>query len=86
MGLAYSGVCKLQNSSNPMFGASTTFMNRDTGCRSDAQRWADLTSRWSIGIDAAFDLCHALLMADDHCGDRDCAAYEDGADRDQQST
>jgi hypothetical protein len=30
MGFAYSGVCKLWNSSNPMFGASTTFMNRDT--------------------------------------------------------
>ena len=30
MGLTYSGVCKLWNSSNPMFGASTTFMNRDT--------------------------------------------------------
>jgi hypothetical protein len=24
-------------------------------------------------------------MADDHGGDRDCPAYEDGADRDQQS-
>ena len=46
-----------------------------------------LTSwRSSIGIDAALDLCHALLMADDHRGDRDCAAYEDGADRDQQTT
>jgi hypothetical protein len=44
-----------------------------------------LASRRSVGIDAALDLCHALLMADDHRRDRDCAAYEDGADRNQQT-
>ncbi len=30
MGLAQFGVCKPLTSSNPMFGVSTTFMNRDT--------------------------------------------------------
>jgi len=40
MGLASSGVCKPRNSSNPMFGASTTFIEPiRIGCRIDAQHY-----------------------------------------------
>jgi len=38
-----------------------------------------------IGIDATLDFCDALVMAVDHANDRDCASYEDGTDRNQQT-
>jgi hypothetical protein len=42
MGLTKFGVCKPQTSSNPMFGASTTFFEPiRIGCRIDAQHRAD---------------------------------------------
>jgi hypothetical protein len=43
------------------------------------------TSRRSIGIDAALDLGDALLVAEDHGGDGDCASHDDRYDRDQQA-
>src|SRR5215471_1902430 len=39
-----------------------------------------------VGIDAALDFREALVMAVNHPGDRDRAADEDGADRNQQSS
>jgi hypothetical protein len=82
-----------------MFGARRLSLNRyGLGCRIDAQRWADLfssqfsvlrktvelTSRRSVGIDAALDLGDAFVVAVNHGRDRDRAAYEDGDDRDQK--
>jgi hypothetical protein len=40
-----------------------------------------LTSRRSVGIDAAFDFREALGVAVNHAGDCDRAAYDDGNDR-----
>jgi hypothetical protein len=45
-----------------------------------------LTSRWSVGIDAALDLGEAFLVAKDHRGDGDCASYNNRYDWDQQAT
>jgi hypothetical protein len=46
-----------------------------------------LTSRRSsVGIDAALNLCDALLVTEDHRSDCDRAAYEDSDDRNQQTT
>ena len=37
-----------------------------------------LTSRRSVGIDAALDLGDAFVVTVNHAGDRDRAAYDDG--------
>jgi hypothetical protein len=64
----------------------------------DAQRWADLfgsqfsvlrktvelTSRRTVGINAALDLGDAFVVAVNHRCDGDRAPYEDGNDRDQK--
>jgi hypothetical protein len=41
-----------------------------------------LTSRRSVGINAALDLCNALLVAENHRGDGDSATHKDRNDRD----
>src|SRR5271170_2691086 len=44
----------------------------------------DSASRRSVGIDAALDFGDPLLVADEHRGDGDRAAYDDRDDRYQQ--
>ena len=41
-------------------------------------------SRRSVGVDAALDFGEAFLVAEDHCGDGDCASYNNPYDRNQQ--
>jgi hypothetical protein len=41
--------------------------------------------RSSVGVDAALDLGDAFLVAENHCGDGDCASYNHRNDRNQQA-
>jgi hypothetical protein len=43
------------------------------------------TSRRSVRIHAALDLCDSFLVAMDHANNYDCAAYQNRYDRDQQA-
>src|SRR5207245_10981871 len=78
MGLTHSGVCKLQSSSNPMFGAKQLSVNRkESVVALTPNIGLILTSRCrSIRIDATLDLRDALLMLKDHCRDRDRTANQ----------
>ena len=88
MGLAQFGVCNPLTSSNPMFGANRLALNRDADSvvvLTPNIGLILLTSRRSVGIDAALDLGDAFLVAEDHGGDGDCAAHDNRYDRDQQA-
>jgi hypothetical protein len=41
--------------------------------------------RSSVGVDAALDFGDALLVAEDHGGDGDCASHDNRYNRDQQA-
>jgi hypothetical protein len=69
-----------------MFGASTTFMNRDTesvvALTPNIGLTYQLTSRHSgVRIDATLNLCQSFLMAQDHLSYGDETTDHDGGDR-----
>jgi hypothetical protein len=89
MGLAQLGVCIPLTSSNPMFGANRLKLNRDADSvvvLTPNIGLILLTSRRSVGIYAALNLGDTFLMAEDHRGNGDRAAYNHSRDRHQQPT